>query len=334
PMTEFRRHVLDRREPLLVNEGEGIVSLKERWGLETLGEPARSALWMPVAIGGSGRGWISLQNLDREQAFADSDVQLLGTLAGSLSVALENARLVHETRQRNAELALINGVQEAIAGELDQQAIYDAVGDKIRAIFDAQVVSIVTLDEATGLVREPYLIERGERLHTEPSSPSGFTKHVLETRETLLLAENLEVEAERYGSTIAAGEFSKSVLFVPLVTGGRATGVVSLQNIDREHAFGESDQQLLETLAGSLSVALENARLVHETRLRNAELALINGVQDAIAGELDPQAIYDAVGDRIQAIFDAQVVDISTLDEATGLQHYPYIIERGERLQA
>ena len=106
------------------------------------------------------------------------------------------------------------------------------------------------------------------------------------------------------------GETPKSVLFVPLVVGGKATGVISLQNIDRTHAFGESDQQLLETLAGSLSVALENARLVHETRQRNAELALINGVQDAIAGELDPQAIYDAVGDRIQEIFDAQVVAI------------------------
>ena len=84
--------------------------------------------------------------------------------------------------------------------------------------------------------------------------------------------------------------------------------MISLQNIDREHAFSESDQQLLETLAGSLSVALENARLVHETRQRNAELALINSVQDAIAGELDPQAIYDAVGDRIRDVFDAQVV--------------------------
>ena len=81
-------------------------------------------------------------------------------------------------------------------------------------------------------------------------------------------------------------------------------------------------------------MALENARLVHETRQRNAELALINGVQDAIAGELEPQAIYDAVGDRIQEIFDAQVVAIATLDEATGLMHYPYIIERGERLEA
>ncbi len=83
-------------------------------------------------------------------------------------MALENARLVHETRQRNAELALINGVQEAIAGELDPQAIYAAVGDRIRDVFDAQVVSIATLDEATGLVHYPYLIERGDRLQAEP----------------------------------------------------------------------------------------------------------------------------------------------------------------------
>ena len=238
------------------------------------------------------------------------DQQLLETLAGSLSVALENARLVHETRQRNAELALINSVQDAIAGELDDQAIYDAVGEKIREIFDAQAVQINTLDEATGLVHFPYLIERGERLQAEPQPPGGFTTHVLESRQPLLITENLASESERYGAVIPAGEAPKSVLFVPLVVGSKATGAISLQNVDREHAFSESDEQLLETLAGSLSVALENARLVHETRQRNAELALINGVQDAIAGELDPQAIYDAVGDRLRDVFDAQVVAI------------------------
>src|SRR5204862_176182 len=134
--------------------------------------------------------------------------------------------------------------------------------------------------------------------------------------------------------TVPGTADTKSLLFVPLVTGGRATGVIALENIDREHAFSESDQQLLETLAGSLSVALENARLVHETRQRNAELALINSVQEAIAGELDAQAIYDAVGDRIRDVFDAQVVSIATVDEAGSLIQYPYLIERGERLQA
>ena len=333
PPGGFTRHVLEKREPLLITEN--VDGEAERYGaVISAGEAPKSVLFVPLVVGGKAMGAMSLQNVDREHAFTDSDEQLLETLAGSLSVALENARLVHETRQRNAELALINGVQDAIAGELEPQAIYDAVGDKIRDVFDAQVVAITTVDEATGLTHFPYIIERGERLQAEPITPSGFSKHVLHTREPLLIAENMETEAERYGSPTIAGEDTKSALFVPLVTGGKATGVISLQNADREHAFSDSDQQLMETLAGSLSVALENARLVHETRQRNAELALINGVQDAIAGELDSQAIYDAVGDRIQEIFDAQVVSIRTVDEATGLLHYQYIIERGERLQA
>ncbi len=334
PVGGFVGHVLETRAPLLI--GEDMDAQGDRYGSEVIagGENPRSALFVPLIVGSTATGVISLQNVDREHAFGASDQQLLETLAGSLSVALENARLVHETRQRNAELALINGVQDAIAGELDPQAIYDAVGDRIRDVFDAQAVTIVTKDEASGLVRFPYIIERGERLTAEPRAAGGFTKHVLDTNESLLLTENLEAEHERYGAPILVGGTPKSVLFVPLVSGGKATGVISLQNVDREHAFGESDQQLLETLAGSLSVALENARLVHETRQRNAELALITSVQEAIAGELDARAIYDAVGDRIREVFDAQVVSIATLDDATGLVHYPYLIERDERLQA
>jgi PAS domain S-box-containing protein len=332
PPGGFAKHVLETREPLLI--GENVLAEAEHYGSDVLaGEAPLSILFVPLIVAGRATGVISLQNVDREHAFSESDQQLLETLAGSLSVALENARLVHETRQRNAELALINSVQEAIAGELDDQAIYDAVGDKIQEVFDAQTVTISTTDEATGLQRYSYIVERGQRLEQDPLPPGGFAGHVLEKRESLRITENLDAEAERYGSfVIAKGELPKSVLFVPLVVGGRATGVISLQNVDREHAFSESDQQLLETLAGSLSVALENARLVHETRQRNAELALINGVQDAIAGELDPQAIYDAVGDRIREIFDAQVVSIRTFDESTGLLHFPYVIERGERL--
>ena len=54
-----------------------------------------------------------------------------------MSVALENARLfdetqrlLKETEQRAAELAIINSVQEGLASRLDMQAIYDLVGDK------------------------------------------------------------------------------------------------------------------------------------------------------------------------------------------------------------
>jgi GAF domain-containing protein len=94
-----------------------------------------------------------------------------------------------------------------------------------------------------------------------------------------------------------------------LIIGEKVTGYVSLQNIDRENAFSEGDVRLLETLANTMAVALENARLfdetnrlLKETEQQKAELGVINSVQEGLAKELDMQAIYDLVGDRITAV--------------------------------
>jgi PAS domain S-box-containing protein len=325
----FSKHVLTTRESLLI--AENMDAEAERYGSVVIAdsEDTKSLLFVPLVTGGRATGVIALENIDREHAFGESDQQLLETLAGSLSVALENARLVHETRQRNAELALINGVQDAIAGELDPQAIYDAVGDRLRDVFDAQVVSIATLDD--GLVHYPYLIERGERLQAEPRPLAGFAKHVLEAREPLLLTQNLDVESERYGSAVVAGEMPKSVLFVPLVAGGKAAGVISLQNIDREHAFDEDDQRLLTTLAGSLTVALENARLVQETRQRVGELATVNSVGHALSSQLDPDALIELVGEQVRQTFGADIAYVALHDEAAGRIEFAYYYESGER---
>jgi PAS domain S-box-containing protein len=331
----FRKHVMETREPLMVNEDVPAVSTRYGNPGVLTGEPSKSLLFAPLVAGGNATGVISLQNVDREHAFTDADQRLLTTLAGSLSVALENARLVHETRQRNAELALINSVQAALAGELQLQAIYDVVGDKIQEIFDAQVVDIGVFDFDGGITRYPYTIERGVRFPDEPvpMMASPTTRMLLETKAPVLINDVPAWDRERgESSPVNQGEPALSVLVAPLVLGEELRGRISLQNLDRKNAFSENDVRLLTTLAGSLSVALENARLMHETRQRNAELALINSVQAAVAGELDPQAIYDLVGDRVQEVFDAQVVSISIYDEAAGQLSFPYVIERGERL--
>ncbi|MGE5434520.1 MAG: response regulator, partial [Candidatus Doudnabacteria bacterium] len=186
-------------------------------------------------------------------------------------------------------------------------------------------------DDASGLVHYPYLIERDERLQAEPRALAGFAKHVLEAREPLLIAENLDVEAERYGSSIVAGDMPKSVLFVPLVAGGKTAGVISLQNIDREHAFDEDDQRLLTTLAGSLTVALENARLVQETRQRVAELATVNSVGQALSSQLELDGLIELVGERVRETFDADIAYVALHDEAAGQIEFAYYYESGER---
>ena len=66
-----------------------------------------------------------------------------------MGVALENARLfdetqrlLKETEQRAAELAVINRIQEGMAAELDFQAIVDLVGDKLREVFNTGDIGI------------------------------------------------------------------------------------------------------------------------------------------------------------------------------------------------
>jgi FOG: GAF domain len=194
------------------------------------------------------------------------------TLAGSLSVALENARLFEETRQRAAELALINDVQRGLAERLDMQAMYDLVGDRIQEIFDAQVVDIGVVDREAESIWFPYSLERGARLIDHPIEIMGFRRIALETREPVVVNEDMEARCAEAGNPLAiAGEPSKSSLFVPLVVGDRGTGVLSLHNLDREHAFSDSDVRLLTTLASSLSVALERrCSRRHGIALRNS----------------------------------------------------------------
>ena len=214
-----------------------------------------SMLFVPLVSGDEVRGRISLQNLDRTNAFTESDVRLLTTLAGSLSVALENARLVHETRQRNAELALINSVQEALAGELELQAIYDVVGDKIQEIFDAQVVDIAIFDFAAGLMRFPYAIERGVRFPDEPRplERSLTTKQMLETKaavrgRTTWMPWFAERGAEQ--SVCARASPRDRCCSLRWAPATRSAAVISLQNLDRTNAFTENDVRAADDARG------------------------------------------------------------------------------------
>jgi PAS domain S-box-containing protein len=326
-------YVLRTGEPQLLDYGRWR-DLVEQGEIDAVGTTVEDSSWLGVPLNDEGRtvGVLAVQSYTKAVQYAEEDKELLAFVGQHVGAALSRARAIEETRQRNAELALINSVQEAIAGELDPQAIYEIVGDRIRDVFDAQVLNIAVHTEGTGLLELPYAIERGVRQEIDPMPVVGFRKHVMETGEALMLNENWTSAAEQYGNPLVlVGEVPKSALFVPLVAGGKATGVVSLQNVDREHAFTESDQRLLVTLAVSVSVALENARLVHETRQRVAELATVNSVGHALASQLELEALIELVGERVRETFDADIAYVALHDEPAGRIDFVYYYETGER---
>jgi GAF domain-containing protein/CheY-like chemotaxis protein/anti-sigma regulatory factor (Ser/Thr protein kinase) len=342
PLGGLNKIIVESREPLVINEN--LAEEAAALGLRLIPgtDMAMALAAVPILLGGRATGLIQIENHEHENAFTDSDVRLLQTLANSMSVALENARLFDETTQRAAELAIINSVQEGLAAELDIQAIYELVGDKIQEIFDAQSVLIIGYDEdyQTGAVH--YNWEKGVRYYLEPGPLNQLHENIIHRREVLVFNENTLKQLSDLGATIVPGtKAAMSAVFVPLILGERVFGAISLQNMDRENAFSEGDVRLLTTLANSMSVALENARLfdetqrlLRETEERAQELAIINSVQDGLARQLDVQAVFDLVGDMIRDTFDAQSVGIATVDQRRNLVQFRYLHGKGKRLSA
>src|SRR4029077_9927433 len=153
--------------------------------------------------------------------------------------------------------------------------------------------------------------EHGVRQHVAPTTPRerGPWPTLVRTRQPLVFRNREEAAALGVG-VIPGTDTSQSAVFVPILGSDRVLGSIVLENYEREDAFGEAEVRLLSTVAASMGVALENARLfdetqrlLKETEQRNAELAIINSVQAALAAELNIQGIYDAVGDKIREIF-------------------------------
>jgi signal transduction histidine kinase/DNA-binding response OmpR family regulator/putative methionine-R-sulfoxide reductase with GAF domain len=258
----------------------------------------------PIVAAGRVIAIVNLDNYERENAFSDDDARLLTTVCTAMGMALQSAqlfdetqRLLKETEQRNAELAIINSVQEALAAELNIQGIYDAVGDKIREIFQQADIGIRIYDPQSGLIHFPYFFKDGQRLSIPSDSlaETGITAHVLRTRETLVINEDMPGAIVRYGSRVLGPALEKSSVFVPLITGDRARGLLNLLDMHREHAFSESDVRLLQTLANSMSVALENARLFDETQRRTRETAALAEVGRDISSTLDLPTVMDRI---------------------------------------
>ena len=326
------------REPVVVNQKGG-----RGKGVQGTDQP-KSLLFVPILGSARVLGTIQLEDHERQGAFDESAVRLLSTVAASMGVALEIARnfaemqrMLKETERRAAELAVINSIQQGIAASLDFQAIVDLVGDKLREVFHTGDIAIRWWDEATSTTTWLYSYEHGKRYAVEPTKliEGGPTWLALTTR-TPQLASPRQLEV----GLIPGTDRSASMAVVPIVGSDRVLGTIQLEDHARENAFGDAEMRLLTTVAASMGVALESARnfaetqrLLKETAQRNAELAVINSIQQGVSENLDFQKIIDLVGDKLREVFGTGDISIRWWDRETNLIHQRYAYEHGVRLK-
>ncbi len=278
----------------------------------------RSGLYVPLRLGDQKLGVISIENI-QPNAFDEADERLVATLANQAAIALENARLFEEIRQRAFEQEVIHRAsQMLLTAQLEPSAVYQAIHQAVLQLMPCEAFVIVLNDEENGDEYEAvYLYDRGVRYPPQRvPKGQGLSGRVISAGRSLIIHDMLveELPGPHFGSE----EPVRSILAVPLRRGDRIIGMISTQSY-LPGVFTDQHLVLLETLAAQMTVVIENARLFDETRRRVHELEMINRVSVALRVISTQDEMLAVVLEEILFALNAPSGSINLLDEKNGV---------------
>jgi len=245
--------------------------------------PMRRFLGVPVRVRDEVFGNLYLTEKAGGGEFDEDDESVVAALATAAGVAIENARLYQEARQRERWREASAEVSTSLLSGTAPPEVLALVARRAREICDATFATValaegeeMSVEVADGEYAEA-MIGRRAAIDDVLAGP------VFRGGRSLILADAAEAaRAVRTPPPVAMGP----ALIVPLGTGPAVRGVLLVANAPGSPAFTESSQRLLEAFAAQAAVALELAE-----RRRDAERLVLLEDRDRIAKDLHDTVI-------------------------------------------
>lgn len=311
--------VITHRQPLLIStEDEYRAFYKEVHFDDRIGHPERreqSYLIVPIISGDEVFGIINIQSYE-PYAFNQDDVRFVSTVANQAAIAITNARLFQERGRRIEELATFNEIGQQLNAVARLDDLLELIYRQTSRLFDTTNFYMAFYDARYGQFSFPMLFERGERITVPQSAAEDSpTAYVVRTREPLLLQGPDLLEQAKALGVHSLDPKIKSWLGVPMMAADQVVGMIGIQDYEHDHAYSEDDVRLLSTLASWSAIAIENARLLGETRQSVQELTALHEVSVVLAGTLDIAEIQEMVASSTIELLKADVCVVFQLDE-------------------
>ena len=267
---------------------------------------ARTILHVPLRKDEAMVGYISVYRQD-VRAFTDKQIALLENFAAQAVVAMENARLLAEQREAlEQQTATAEVLQVINASPGDLQPVFDTMLEKAMRLCGGTMGGIFTFDgdhSVTSAVRgvTAAFEQYNDKYPMDEIQPGTLPARIIETRGPVHYADVTASEPYRAGRPYARALVElggiRATLAVPFLKDGVAVGMVAIYR-QEVGAFSDKQIVLLQNFAGQAVIAMENARLLDDSRaardaaesayrdLKAAQANLIQAEKMASLGQL------------------------------------------------
>ena len=249
---------------------------------------------------------------------SDEHVSLGTDLARMVAVAVANARLYQEARDREAEARALFEVGRLISSTLDPDRVFDRIVERVLELMRVRACGIFRLDP-DGLIR----YARGAGLSPEfvrdmavPLGQGPSAQSVAERR-PVWAADLMEAEIRVQSSSmreLVEREGYRAVLSVPILTQGAPFGCLATYWWE-PHEPTAAEVQTLTSLATLAAVAIENARLYDATRRQVERLERLSHVNRAVSASLRLDDVLDEITRAAGTLCDAPLATTWLADE-------------------
>jgi GAF domain-containing protein/nitrogen-specific signal transduction histidine kinase len=233
---------------------------------------ARTVLGVPLLREGVVAGVIILGRKPMKP-FTDRQIELVGTFADQAVIAIENTRMITEQREAlEQQTATAEVLQVINASPGDLAPVFDAMLERATTLCDASFGILWDFDgefaRAGALHQVPSAYAELCRAPFRPSPGSGPAR-IMRGEDTFAIADLSEYAPYQAGDTLTqaivdlAG--ARSVVIAPLRNEAATLGAITLYR-QEVRPFSEKHITLLQNFAAQAVIAMENARLITETR--------------------------------------------------------------------